>query len=113
MAAQEIVELFCELIVVHLPIIEAQRQALYGYDPLAYEKRAKMTCDCWPRWCCCCCCAGSMKLNSKKKGLKALLGLGGLYSKKKNMMGKQYSRKSFVPAFDLKEIEEGLEGYDE
>ncbi|KAL8483107.1 hypothetical protein ACS0TY_025964 [Phlomoides rotata] len=29
------------------------------------------------------------------------------------MMGKQYSRKSFVPAFDLKENEEGLEGYDE
>ncbi|KAL8555307.1 hypothetical protein ACS0TY_003205 [Phlomoides rotata] len=29
------------------------------------------------------------------------------------MIGKQYSRKSFVPAFDLKEIEEGLEGYDE
>ncbi|KAL8494474.1 hypothetical protein ACS0TY_025324 [Phlomoides rotata] len=88
------------------------RQALYGYDPPASEKRAKMTCDCWPRWCCCCC-AGSRKPKSKKKGLKALLGLGGLYSKKKKMMGKQYSRKSSVPAFDLEEIEEGLEGYDE
>nr|QHI06030.1 cellulose synthase A catalytic subunit 4 [Paulownia fortunei] len=87
------------------------RQALYGYDPPASEKRPKMTCDCWPKWCCCCC-GGSRKSKTKKKGLKALLGLGGLYSKKK-MMGKQYTRKSSGPAFDLEEIEEGLEGYDE
>ncbi|GFZ13499.1 cellulose synthase A4 [Actinidia rufa] len=54
------------------------------------------------------------KSKSKKKGLKALLGLGGLYSKKKKMMGKNYSRKSSSgPVFDLEEIEEGLEGYDE
>lgn len=31
------------------------RQALYGYDPPASEKRPKMSCDCWPTWCCCCC----------------------------------------------------------
>ncbi|KAL0419727.1 UNVERIFIED_CONTAM: Cellulose synthase A catalytic subunit [UDP-forming] [Sesamum radiatum] len=88
------------------------RQALYGYDPPASEKRAKMTCDCWPKWCCCCC-GGSRKSKDKKKGLKSLLGLGGLYSKKKKMMGKQYTRRSSEPAFDLEEIEEGLEGYDE
>ncbi|CAA0833404.1 Cellulose synthase A catalytic subunit 4 [Striga hermonthica] len=89
------------------------RQALYGYDPPASEKRPKMTCDCWPKWCCCCC-GGSRKSKDKKKGLKSLLGLGKLYSKKKKkMMGKQYTRKSFTPAFDLEEIEEGLEGYDE
>ncbi|KAL0383650.1 UNVERIFIED_CONTAM: Cellulose synthase A catalytic subunit [UDP-forming] [Sesamum calycinum] len=86
------------------------RQALYGYDPPASEKRAKMTCDCWPKWCCCCC-GGSRKSKDKKKGLKSLLGLGGLYSKKKKM-GK-YTRRSSGPAFDLEEIEEGLEGYDE
>ncbi|KAL3647706.1 Cellulose synthase A catalytic subunit 4 [UDP-forming] [Castilleja foliolosa] len=89
------------------------RQALYGYDPPASEKRPKMTCDCWPSWCCCCC-GGSRKPKDKKKGLKSLLGLGKLYSKKKKMMGsKQYTRKSSAPVFDLEEIEEGLEGYDE
>ncbi|KAK6141506.1 hypothetical protein DH2020_024751 [Rehmannia glutinosa] len=60
------------------------RQALYGYDPPASEKRPKMTCDCWPNWCCCCC-GGSRKSKAKKKDL----------------------------TFDLEEIEEGLEGYDE
>ena len=90
------------------------RPALYGYDPPVSEKRKKMTCDCWPSWCCCCCGGSRKKSKSKKKGLKALLGLGGLYSKKKKMMGKNYSRKSSSgPVFDLEEIEEGLEGYDE
>lgn len=42
-----------------------------------------------------------------------MLGLRGLHSKKKKMMGKQYTRKSSGHAFDLEEIEEGLEGYDE
>ncbi|CAI9759117.1 unnamed protein product [Fraxinus pennsylvanica] len=88
------------------------RQALYGYDPPTSEKRPKMTCDCWPKWCCCCCGGSRKKSKGKKKGFKAMLGLGGLYSKKK-MMGKQYSRRSSGPAFDLEEIEEGLEGYDE
>ncbi|XP_019188397.1 PREDICTED: cellulose synthase A catalytic subunit 4 [UDP-forming] [Ipomoea nil] len=88
------------------------RQALYGYDPPASEKRPKMTCDCFPKWCCCCC-SGSRKPKSKKKGLKALLGLEGLYSKKKKVGGKNYTRKSSAQLFDLEEIEEGLEGYDE
>ncbi|KAI7983012.1 Cellulose synthase A catalytic subunit 4 [UDP-forming] [Camellia lanceoleosa] len=90
------------------------RQALYGYDPPVSEKRPKMTCDCWPSWCCCCC-GGSRKSKSKKKGVKAMLGLGGIYNKNKNkkMMGKNYTRKSSGPAFDLEDIEEGLEGYDE
>ncbi|KAI3819546.1 hypothetical protein L1987_13387 [Smallanthus sonchifolius] len=87
------------------------RQALYGYDPLVSEKRQKMTCDCWPSWCCCCC-GGSRKKSkdkskSKKKGLKALLGLGKLGGKKK------YSKKSMGPVYDLEGIEEGLEGYEE
>ncbi|XP_047329055.1 cellulose synthase A catalytic subunit 4 [UDP-forming] [Impatiens glandulifera] len=80
------------------------RQALYGYDPPVSEKRPKMTCDCWPSWCC----GGSKKPNSKKKGLKSLFGLVGSFKKKKKM-GKNYSRKQF----DLEEIEEGLEGYEE
>ncbi|XAR61061.1 Cellulose synthase (UDP-forming) [Bertholletia excelsa] len=88
------------------------RQALYGYDPPVSEKRQKMTCDCFPKWCCCCC-GGSRKSKSKKKSMKALLGLGGPYSKKKKMMGKNYTRKSSGPVFDLEEIEEGLEGYEE
>ncbi|KAL9329004.1 hypothetical protein ACSQ67_004007 [Phaseolus vulgaris] len=88
------------------------RQALYGYDPPVSEKRPKMTCDCWPAWCCCCC-GGSRKSKSKKKS-----GGGGglfsrLYTKKKKMMGKNYVRKGSESLFDLEEIEEGLEGYDE
>ncbi|GLU07801.1 hypothetical protein SLE2022_247480 [Rubroshorea leprosula] len=87
------------------------RQALYGYDPPVSEKRPKMTCDCWPSWCCCCC--GGPRKKSKKKGeRKGLLG-GLLYSKKKKMMGKNYMRKGSAPIFDLEEIEEGLEGYEE
>ncbi|XP_009781300.1 cellulose synthase A catalytic subunit 4 [UDP-forming] isoform X2 [Nicotiana sylvestris] len=88
------------------------RPALYGYDPPVSEKRPKMTCDCWPSWCCCCC-GGSRKpkSRSKKKSIKSLLGL---YSKKKRTMnGKNYTRKPSGPVFDLEEIEEGLEGYDE
>nr|GEV25637.1 cellulose synthase A catalytic subunit 4 [UDP-forming] [Tanacetum cinerariifolium] len=86
------------------------RQALYGYDPPVSEKRQKMTCDCWPSWCCCF--GGSRKKSkdkskSKKKGFKALLGLGKLRGKKK------YSKKSLGPVYDLEEIEEGFEGYDD
>ncbi|XAR58666.1 Cellulose synthase (UDP-forming) [Bertholletia excelsa] len=88
------------------------RQALYGYNPPVSEKRPKMTCDCWPSWCCCCC-GHSRKSKSKKNGLKAILGLNGLLSKKKKVLtGRNYSKKSFEPLFDLEEIE-GLEGYDE
>ncbi|OMO89463.1 Cellulose synthase [Corchorus capsularis] len=88
------------------------RQALYGYDPPVSEKRPKMTCDCWPSWCCCCC--GGSRKKSKKKGEKKRGLLGGLlYSKKKKMMGKNYMRKGSAPVFDLEEIEEGLEGYEE
>ncbi|XP_010556863.1 PREDICTED: cellulose synthase A catalytic subunit 4 [UDP-forming] isoform X2 [Tarenaya hassleriana] len=85
------------------------RQALYGYDPPVSEKRPKMTCDCWPSWCCCCCGGKRKKTSeSKKKGLKSLFtGL----RKKKNTMN--YTRKRSGPVFDLEEIEEGLEGYDE
>lgn len=84
------------------------RPALYGYDPAVSEKRPKMTCDCWPSWCCCCC--GGSRKKSKKRERRFL---GGLFSKKKKMMGKSYVRKGSVPMFDLEEIEEGLEGYDE
>ncbi|GAB2281812.1 Cellulose synthase A catalytic subunit 4 [UDP-forming] [Dionaea muscipula] len=92
------------------------RQALYGYDPpISEKKRQKMTCDCWPSWCgCCCCCfSGRRKSKSKKKGLKSLIK--GVYSKKqmKTMMGKKHSRKASGPVFDLEDIEEGLEGYEQ
>ncbi|TYH57003.1 hypothetical protein ES332_D08G059600v1 [Gossypium tomentosum] len=88
------------------------RQALYGYDPPVSEKRPKMTCDCWPSWCCCCC-RGSRKKSKKKGEKKGLLG-GLLYGKKKKkMMGKNYVKKGSAPVFDLEEIEEGLEGYEE
>ncbi|XP_021888576.1 cellulose synthase A catalytic subunit 4 [UDP-forming] [Carica papaya] len=86
------------------------RQALYGYDPPVSEKRPKMTCDCWPSWCCCFC-GGSRKSKSKKKGGRGIFG--GLYTKKKKMMGKNYVRKGSGPVFELEEIEEGLEGYEE
>ncbi|KAF5204812.1 Cellulose synthase [Thalictrum thalictroides] len=85
------------------------RQALYGYDPPVSEKRPKMTCDCWPSWCGCCC-SGSRKSKSKsKKGSKGVFG--GFYNKKKKM--KNYPKKGSSPVFDLEEIEEGLEGYEE
>ncbi|KAJ8749065.1 hypothetical protein K2173_013672 [Erythroxylum novogranatense] len=87
------------------------RQSLYGYDPPKSEKRPKMTCDCWPSWCCCCC-GGSRRSKSKKKGQVSLLGRI-MYPKKKKMMGKNYVRKASGPSFDLEEIEEGLEGYEE
>ncbi|XWS47022.1 hypothetical protein CRYUN_Cryun14cG0117900 [Craigia yunnanensis] len=87
------------------------RQALYGYDPPVSEKRPKMTCDCWPSWCCCCC--GGSRKKSKKKGEKKGLFGGLLYTKKKKLMGKNYVRKGSAPVFDLEEIEEGLEGYEE
>lgn len=86
------------------------RQALYGYDPPVSEKRPKMTCDCWPSWCCCCC-GGSRKAKSKKASGRGIFSK--LYTKKKKMMGKNYVRKESGPVFDLEEIEEGLEGYDE
>jgi cellulose synthase A len=88
------------------------RQALYGYDPPVSEKRPKMTCDCWPKWCCFCC--GSRKTKSKKKS--GTTGRSGLFSrlyKKKKMGGKDYVRKGSGSMFDLEEIEEGLEGYEE
>ncbi|KAJ4956503.1 hypothetical protein NE237_013286 [Protea cynaroides] len=86
------------------------RPALYGYDPPVSEKRPKMTCDCWPSWCCCCC-GGSRKSKSKsKKGGGGVFG--GLNGKKKKTMIKSYSKKG-SPVFDLEDIEEGLEGYEE
>lgn len=88
------------------------RQALYGYDPPASEKRPKMTCDCLPSWCCCCCGRRKKTKSKNKKGIKSLLNK--LYSKKKKtIMGKKYSRKASTPVFDLEDIEEGLEGYEE
>ncbi|XP_043719473.1 cellulose synthase A catalytic subunit 4 [UDP-forming] [Telopea speciosissima] len=87
------------------------RPALYGYDPPVSEKRPKMTCDCWPSWCCCCC--GGSRKSKKSKSKKGEKGLfGGFYGKKKKMMKKSYTKKG-SSVFDLEEIEEGLEGYEE
>lgn len=94
------------------------RPALYGYEPPVSEKRKKMTCDCWPSWLSCCCGGGRRgkpKSDSKKKsGIKSLLS--GLRRKKKkdSATTMSYSRKRSTEAiFDLEDIEEGLEGYDE
>ncbi|KAG2548569.1 hypothetical protein PVAP13_9KG193600 [Panicum virgatum] len=109
------------------------RQALYGYDPPRPEKRPKMTCDCWPSWCCCCCCFGGgskHQRRGKNKGGGAdsgadepRRGLLGFYRKrggKKDKLGAKkggaglYSKKHQQrAAFELEEIEEGLEGYEE
>lgn len=96
------------------------RQALYGYDPPKSEKRRKMTCDCWPSWCCCCCCSRkSRKTDDKKPGKESRRGLLGLYRKKGKKGG---DHEAMLPVskrgyrkrgFELEEIEEGLEGYDE
>ncbi|KAJ0967529.1 hypothetical protein J5N97_024446 [Dioscorea zingiberensis] len=90
------------------------RQALYGYDPPVSEKVKKMTCDCWPSWCCCCC-GGKRKSKTRKE--RSSLGLGGLLSggkTKKKQMGMVVKKKGYAKrGFDLEEIEEGLEGYEE
>ncbi|KAK1290214.1 Cellulose synthase A catalytic subunit 4 [UDP-forming] [Acorus calamus] len=89
------------------------RQALYGYDPPSSQKRPKMTCDCWPSWCFSCCC-GRHNKKSKSKQDVAVGAFSGLTNKKKKMMMKNYySKKAPSPVFDLEDIEEGLEGYDE
>ncbi|KAK1267497.1 Cellulose synthase A catalytic subunit 7 [UDP-forming] [Acorus gramineus] len=89
------------------------RQALYGYDPPSSQKRLKMTCDCWPSWCFSCCC-GRRNKKSKSKQDVAVGAFSGLTNKKKKMMMKNYySKKAPSPVFDLEDIEEGLEGYDE
>lgn len=92
------------------------RQALYGYDPPVSRKRPKMTCDCWPSWCCCCCCCGgSRKSQSKKEGKGGLRRF--IFGKKKKSATKKkknnYPKKASAPVFDLEEIEEGLEGYED
>ncbi|CAD5170958.1 unnamed protein product [Musa acuminata subsp. malaccensis] len=84
------------------------REALYGYDPPKSEKRPKMTCDCWPSWFCCCCC-GRRKSNAKKGEKKAFLGLHKRSSKAIVVSKKGYTKRGF----DLEDIEEGLEGYDD
>ncbi|KAH0869014.1 hypothetical protein HID58_076036 [Brassica napus] len=95
------------------------RPALYGYEPPVSEKRKKMTCDCWPSWLSCCCGGGRRgkpKSDSKKKsGIKSLLsGLRRKKKKKDSATTMSYSRKRSTEAiFDLEDIEEGLEGYDE
>ncbi|KAJ3682391.1 hypothetical protein LUZ60_014964 [Juncus effusus] len=99
------------------------RQALYGYDPPKSEKRQKMTCDCWPSWCCCCCCSRKPRKIDPKKPEKESRSSGFLgFYKKKGKKGKDdheamlpttkrgYKKR---PVFELEEIEEGLEGYDE
>ncbi|GJM84766.1 hypothetical protein PR202_ga00468 [Eleusine coracana subsp. coracana] len=101
------------------------RQALYGYDPPRPNKRPKMTCDCWPSWCCCCCCFGGGKHGKGKKDKKGggdhneepRRGLLGFYKKrrgsKKDRLGSVAGGMKKKRGFELEEIEEGLEGYDE
>jgi cellulose synthase A len=103
------------------------RQALYGYDPPRPEKRPKMTCDCWPSWCCCCCCFGGGKhrKNKDKKGGgdgddEPRRGLLGFYRKrggKKDKLGggpkKGSAYRKQQRGYELEEIEEGIEGYDD
>ncbi|XP_073001303.1 cellulose synthase A catalytic subunit 7 [UDP-forming] [Typha latifolia] len=86
------------------------RQALYGYDPPKSEKRPKMTCDCWPSWCCCS--GRSRKAGAKKGGGLGLLGFRKGKKKGEGAMG--VSKKGYRKrGFELEEIEEGLEGYEE
>lgn len=97
------------------------RQALYGYDPPKTEKRPKMTCDCWPSWCCCCCCSRKSHKHDTKKPEKDSQRGGFLgFSRKKSKKGSDHeamlpvSKRGYKKkGFELEEIEEGLEGYDE
>lgn len=84
------------------------RQALYGYDPPVSGKRPKMTCDCFPSWCCCC--GGGGKRKSTKKKNKLAMLLTKMKNRKSKINGRYIKRSS---SFDLEEIEEGFEGYDE
>lgn len=49
-------------------------------------------------------------MKSKKHGVRSLVG--GLYPKKKKMMGRKQVRNGSAPTFDLEEFEEGFECYD-
>jgi cellulose synthase A len=99
------------------------RQALYGYDPPRPQKRPKMTCDCWPSWCCCCCCFGGGKRGKGKKDKKGgdeepRRGLLGFYKKRRGKKdrlggGSVAGGMKKKRGFELEEIEEGLEGYDD
>ncbi|XP_011628193.2 cellulose synthase A catalytic subunit 7 [UDP-forming] [Amborella trichopoda] len=82
------------------------RQALYGYDPPVMRKRPKMTCDCLPSWCCCS--GGRKAKKGKKKGSFEPLYDTTATNKKLSRRGGKGG-----PVFDLEEIEEGLEGYEE
>ncbi|KAH7436793.1 hypothetical protein KP509_05G036200 [Ceratopteris richardii] len=75
-----------------------RRQALYGYDPPIQPKKPSMACDCLPGWLC-------GPRHSKKKSGKS----------KKTEQKKQppVRTDSTVPIFNLEDIEEGMEGYDD
>eukprot|EP00249_Psilotum_nudum_P010702 c22707_g1_i1 orf=736-4026(+) len=73
-----------------------RRQALYGYEPQIKQKKQSMTCDCWPTWF-----SGS---RSKSK-----------LSKPKKIDKKKPPKRtdSTIPIFNMEDIEEGLEGYED
>ncbi|XP_024521229.1 probable cellulose synthase A catalytic subunit 5 [UDP-forming] isoform X1 [Selaginella moellendorffii] len=75
-----------------------RRQSLYGYEAPAgeKEKEAASTCDCCPGFCC-----GKRKKTKKQKVKKM----------EKRMMSTRSD--SSVPIFNLDDIEEGFEGFDE
>ncbi|MCO5583231.1 hypothetical protein L7F22_037139 [Adiantum nelumboides] len=75
-----------------------RRQALYGYEPSIQPKKKTMACDCLPGWCC-----GSR--TGKVKPSKA--------KKTEKKKSTPVRTDSTVPAYNLEDIEEGLEGYDD
>ncbi|KAI4338979.1 hypothetical protein MLD38_023975 [Melastoma candidum] len=87
------------------------RQALYGYDPPASEKRPKMLCDCLPSWCCGG--GGGSRKSKLKKKMESSLIKSAFLMKKKSYGRSNLRKKGSGPVFDLEEIEEGLEGYDD
>lgn len=74
-----------------------RRQALYGYEPPIQPKKHTMACDCLPGWCC-----GPRQ--AKIKSGKA---------KKAEKKKPPVRTDSTVPIFNLEDIEEGMEGYDD
>jgi cellulose synthase A len=99
------------------------RPALYGYDPPKAEKRLKMTCDCWPSWCCCCCCCSRKSHKHDAKKPEKVSQHGGFLGFSRKKSKKDSDHEAMLPVskrggyrkkgFELEEIEEGFEGYDE
>lgn len=74
-----------------------RRQALYGYEAPSKPAKLRMTCDCLPRLCC----GRQIKKTKIEKPTKS------------KQSPSRTRKDPTAPAFNLEDIEEGIEGYDD